>query len=155
MYWKAGNQCISMFISIYSYRQCNYLYRRHTLDWILTLKAPCKICSRQHVEFFIYYYLFFRENKSWHFMWMKCQSNLWKNKSKIVFYCSCVGILRHVNPCGSFCVISQSRKERDSRRWKRGSGKKKEQEWKGKNRRNKRHSPIPLSDTRIASLGQL
>ena len=36
--------------------------RRHTLDWILTLKARCKICSRQHFEFFIYD-LFFRENK--------------------------------------------------------------------------------------------
>ena len=29
--------------------------RRHMLDWVLTLKAPCKICSRQHFEFFIYF----------------------------------------------------------------------------------------------------
>ena len=28
--------------------------RRHALDWILTRKASCKICSRQHFEFFIY-----------------------------------------------------------------------------------------------------
>ena len=34
--------------------------RRHELDWILTLKVPCKICSRQHFEFFIYYLFIFQ-----------------------------------------------------------------------------------------------
>ena len=56
-----------------------------------------------------------------------------------------VGVLRHVNPCRSFFVISTSREKRD-RRDTRGDErevqwKKEEQEWKGRNRRNK---SIPL-----------
>ena len=54
----------------------------------LTLKAWSKICSRRHSKTFV---LFFRENKSWHFMWIICLADdshemltcfLWKIKKK-------------------------------------------------------------------------
>ena len=53
--------------------------RRHALDWILTLKAPCKICSRQHFEFFTYYLFIFQGKQvltvhvAWLMIHMKCQ----------------------------------------------------------------------------------
>ena len=37
--------------------------------WILTIKAPSKICRRQHLNF-LFIILFFRDYKSWHFMWI-------------------------------------------------------------------------------------
>ena len=48
-----------------------------------------------------------------------------------IFLIDCVGIKRHVNPCESFCDICQRKGEK--REWKRGIGKKEEQEWKGRN----------------------
>ena len=33
--------------------------RRHALDWLFTLKVPCKICSRQHFEFFYLLFIYF------------------------------------------------------------------------------------------------
>ena len=63
------------------------------------------------------------------------------------------------NPCGSFCVLSQrkgeKRQKRQQKRWTIRTGKKEEQEWKWRNRRNKIISPIPLPATRIAGLAQL
>ena len=54
---------------------------------------------------------------------------------------------------GHFVSSPREREKRD-RRWKRGTGKKEEQEWKGRNRRNKNIPPIPLPATRIAGLAQ-
>ena len=42
------------------------IVQKAALDCILTHKAPSKIF------FVVYYYLFFRENKSWNFMWSIC-----------------------------------------------------------------------------------
>ena len=47
-----------------------------------TLKAPSKICSRRHSNFF---FLFFRENKSWHFMWIICQGDDSHEMLRLVF----------------------------------------------------------------------
>ena len=62
--WRQRCLCCLLYIQV-----MNYHFTWHGL----TLKAPSKICSRQHFEFFFtYYFLFFRENKSWHFMWIIC-----------------------------------------------------------------------------------
>ena len=42
---------------------------------ILTLKTPCKICCRRLSNFIKKIFLFFRENKSWYFVWIICQAD--------------------------------------------------------------------------------
>ena len=79
--------------------------QRHFLAWhgpgvlvqhdslLLTLKAPSKICSRRHSNFFFYFYFFFSEKPSldiscesstWQMIHMKCQDlfSLKNNKKK-------------------------------------------------------------------------
>ena len=48
----------------------------------LTLKVQSKICSRRHSKKFFF---FFRENKSWHFMWIVCQADDSHEMSRFVF----------------------------------------------------------------------
>ena len=59
---------------------CYYINLRVGLR--LTLKAPSKICSRRHSK--KKNFLFFRENKSWHFMWIICQDDL-HEMSRLIF----------------------------------------------------------------------
>ena len=60
-------------ITITDYNYNRSAYNIFTLQYLkyLTLKAPSKICSRRHSKLFL---LFFRGNKSWHFMWIVCQT---------------------------------------------------------------------------------
>ena len=65
----------------------------------LTLKAPCKICIRQHFDFFLFITIYFSEkisfdisceSSAWLMIHMKCQyCSLKTNKIKIVYYYSC------------------------------------------------------------------
>ena len=77
----------------------------------------------------------------------------------VLWYIDCVGVSQNVNPCGSFCVVSQRKgekeieetvdemKERD--REERGTRMKVKKQ--GKNN----SSPLPLPATRIVGLAQL
>ena len=70
----------------------------------LTLKAP--ITTAADNNFFIYFFLFFRENMSWHFMWIICladdshemsrlvSSKKWKKKKiwNVVCYKFCLAV---------------------------------------------------------------
>ena len=50
---------------------------------ILTLKAP--ITTAADNNFLFSFFLFFRENKSWHFMWIICQADNSHEMSRLVF----------------------------------------------------------------------
>ena len=49
----------------------------------LNLKAPSKICSRRYSDFS--FFIFFRENKFWHFLWIVCQADDSYKMSRLVF----------------------------------------------------------------------
>ena len=51
-------------------------------DRSLTFNAPSKICSRWQLFLFL---LFFKENKSWYFMWIVCQADDSHEISRLVF----------------------------------------------------------------------
>ena len=67
----------------------------------------------------------------------------------------CDGVYRHVNPCGSFCVVSRRKgeKRRDSRGDEReGQGRKRNR---NETEEMKTFPHLPLPATRIAGLAQL
>ena len=49
--------------------------------WFITLKAPSKICSRRQSKLFL-----FRENKSWHFMWIVCLADDSHELSRLISF---------------------------------------------------------------------
>ena len=82
-------------------------YNQQWQNFFLTLKAPSKICSRQHSK--KNFFFFFQRKKSWHFMWIICWNVktcfLWKKKNnnnnnkKMLPAAVVTGALRDLKEC--------------------------------------------------------
>ena len=72
----------------------------------LTLKAPSKICSRRHsIFFFFFFFKYFRQNKSWHFMWIVCQADNSHEMSRLVFSEKKKIIIKKIKKLSSAAVV--------------------------------------------------
>ena len=78
-YFTWPTQAFSCFLFLFLFRPPYSKFSRKTLaltpdSLVLTLKHQANL--QQMTFLFISLYLYFRENKTWHFMWMVCQAKI-------------------------------------------------------------------------------